>query len=704
MGVAVYDVHSVRTRACECAFGYGLPCFKLLEKRAALMGAVDSHECRTGAAELQKIAEDCRRMIAGQRSLMIRTRTAVLCSLSLSSMLLMASGADGQDAKPAPGFALDRYNPAERGSEWFVVDSLDLRGHVRPAIGITLDYAHKPLAIYANADDADESVALVSGQLYAHFGGSLVLWDRVRVGLNVPLALLNSGKNGIAEGYSVTAPTGVAIGDVRLGADVRLLGVYGSPFTMTLGMQAFLPSGQPASFTGDGKIRLLPRLMAAGTVNSMFTYGAMLGVMYRANDTGFAGKETGTEFTFGASAGLRVLDGKLVFGPEFYGSTVVASAVEAPTPSKAPLELLMGAHYTAGQVRFGLGAGPGLTRGLGTPVVRVLGSIEWAPPADVDTDHDGILDPVDACLTIPGVPDPNPKKHGCPRDTDDDGIIDALDACVKVPGVPNPDPKKNGCPPDRDNDGILDAEDACPDVPGVKSANAMLNGCPVDEDVSVEVPVDRDKDGVLDWMDKCPDVPGLKEAPKGLSPEKKAKWEAEFIGCPPDIDDDKILNWDDACPKKPGQANKEDPAKHGCPVAFIDHCQIKLTRKVFFEVQKADFKTTPKEKKETNEVLNAVLKILKEHPEIKKLEVQGHASKTTDPKKWTPKDNKKLSDDRAAKVVAWLVEQGIDPSRLTPIGHGEDVPLEGYPTTPQFRDYHQRVEFHIKDCKEEPAK
>jgi len=123
---------------------------------------------------------------------MIRTRTGVLCSLGLSSMLLVASGADGQEATPAPGFALDRYNPAERGSEWFVVDSLDLRGHVRPAIGITFDYAHKPLAIFANADDANESVALVSGQLYAHFGGSLVLWDRVRVGLNVPFALLNS--------------------------------------------------------------------------------------------------------------------------------------------------------------------------------------------------------------------------------------------------------------------------------------------------------------------------------------------------------------------------------------------------------------------------------------------------------------------------------------------------------------------------------
>ena len=41
-----------------------------------------------------------------------------------------ASYAQGQ------GFALNRFDPAERGSDWFVLDSLDLRGHLRPAVGL----------------------------------------------------------------------------------------------------------------------------------------------------------------------------------------------------------------------------------------------------------------------------------------------------------------------------------------------------------------------------------------------------------------------------------------------------------------------------------------------------------------------------------------------------------------------------------------
>ena len=35
-----------------------------------------------------------------------------------------------------PGFLVDRFNPSERGSEWFALDTLDLRGALRPALGI----------------------------------------------------------------------------------------------------------------------------------------------------------------------------------------------------------------------------------------------------------------------------------------------------------------------------------------------------------------------------------------------------------------------------------------------------------------------------------------------------------------------------------------------------------------------------------------
>src|SRR4051794_29881070 len=84
------------------------------------------------------------------------------------------------------GFAIDRFEPAERGSQFFVVDNLDLRGNLRPALGAVFDYGYKPLVIYA--PNGDERSAIVRHQAWVHLGGSVVFADRLRLGLNVPLA------------------------------------------------------------------------------------------------------------------------------------------------------------------------------------------------------------------------------------------------------------------------------------------------------------------------------------------------------------------------------------------------------------------------------------------------------------------------------------------------------------------------------------
>ncbi len=143
-----------------------------------------------------------------------------------------------------------------------------------------------------------------------------------------------------------------------------------------------------------------------------------------------------------------------------------------------PLELIVGAHYkVSSDFRVGAGMGPGITKGLGTPKLRGLVSLEWAPAYEPerapigDRDGDGVLDTEDACLTVPGIRTGDPRTNGCPpkpvMDRDGDTVPDQEDACPDVAGLRSSDPKTNGCPPppDRDNDGIIDAADACPDQP-----------------------------------------------------------------------------------------------------------------------------------------------------------------------------------------------------------------------------------------------
>jgi outer membrane protein OmpA-like peptidoglycan-associated protein len=248
-------------------------------------------------------------------------------------------------------------------------------------------------------------------------------------------------------------------------------------------------------------------------------------------------------------------------------------------------------------------------------------------------------------------------------------VYDDEDACPDVPGVRTDDPKTNGCPerPDRDHDGVYDDEDACPDVPGVRTDDPKTNGCPP--------PSDRDGDGVLDSEDACPDVPGVRtDDPK-------------TNGCPPpkDSDGDGIMDDVDACPHEPGPADP-DPKKNGCPLAHIDveKHEIVILQQVKFAFDKDTILP------ESNEILEAVLKILNEHPEITMVHIEGHTDN-----KGSAKYNKGLSDRRSKSVMKWLVQHGVAPKRMTAKGFGLERPIDTNETD-AGRQNNRRVEFHIE--------
>jgi OmpA-OmpF porin, OOP family len=381
----------------------------------------------------------------------------------------------------AGGFAVDRFEPSERGSEWFALDSLAMRGHLTPALGVVADYGYKPLLL--RDQSGRELGQLVKHQLFFHLGGSVVLWNRLRVAANLPLSPAVRGK-GVPAAPQYRVNQGAALGDLRLSADARLFGKYRGPVTGALGASLWLPTGTRSAFAGDGKIRLSPHAVLAGDIG-MFAWSARLGFSYRARDESFAGAKLGSELLFGGAAGVRALAGKLLVGPELYGSTVVQGG--AFRKRGTPLEALLGAHYIhADAWRFGAGVGTGFTQGFGSPELRVVAAAEWVPQPKstprppADRDHDQVLDQDDACPNEPGSFSEDAGRSGCPlTDRDGDEILDRDDACPDQAGVRSADPAKNGCPPsDRDADRILDELDACPDAAGPASLDPAKNGCP----------------------------------------------------------------------------------------------------------------------------------------------------------------------------------------------------------------------------------
>jgi OmpA-OmpF porin, OOP family len=369
------------------------------------------------------------------------------------------------NAQAQAGYASNHFNPSERGSHWFALDSLDFRGNGRVALGVVNDYSYRSLIAWAN--DGTVGSSIVRNQYLAHLGAAITLEDRFRLGLSVPLQVFADGHTGTINGRVHRPAEDVAAGDVRFSADARIVGEHGDPATVAAGVQLFLPAGTPSAYTGDGKPRILPHVLFAGRMSS-FEYAANIGFMGRVRDEAFGFGYIGNAFVYGLSAGVRLADDKLLVGPELFGSTVVADG-RAFDKHTTPLEALLGVHYDVGEnIRLGAGVGTRVTGGYGAPVFRGLLSLEWVPgdakpeapppPKEEEKPDCPKVDPYPEPAQPPPPPPAAPPPPPDP-DRDHDGITNDFDACPDEAGKPDADPKKNGCPKAFLKDGAIKITD-----------------------------------------------------------------------------------------------------------------------------------------------------------------------------------------------------------------------------------------------------
>lgn len=204
---------------------------------------------------------------------------------------------------------------------------------------------------------------------------------------------------------------------------------------------------------------------------------------------------------------------------------------------------------------------------------------------------------------------------------------------------------------------------------------------------------------------------GLTEAPGsptvrslvtvGYSPEpKKLSTPRQPPSRFTDTDKDGILDEFDHCPSRAEDFdNVED--QDGCPEldppgAIKDHAPEPLTLEQVITLPapiEFEFDTAIMLPGAETYLLQVLL-VLKQHPEVTKLEIQGHTSS-----EGGPEYNLRLSNARATAVFNWLVERGIDRGRLVPHGYGLTQPIVPNDSEPN-RQRNRRVQFRLM---EQPA-
>lgn len=325
----------------------------------------------------------------------------------------------------AAGYAVSPFDPSSPGSDWYATESLDLRGSLRPQVGLLVDWAYAPLVVDG---ENGARIRVLTDQLTVHARSSLVVAHRLRFGVSSPLTIYQHGDS------PVSPEREHAPGDPRLDADARLFGHYGETVRGAAGLELFAPMGRRELFTGDGTFRIAPRVLLAGDAKA-FAWAAKVGFHYRPLDGTWAGRELGSQVTFALSAGVQVND-RFVIGPELLGAAVVTGA-DALDVRGVPIEALLGGKVRiANDWQVGSAIGGRLTDGDGGAKMRVLTVLEYAPDVCVDKDGDGICAYEDACPEADGPRTNRRKTNGCP---------------VPVPST-QPPPK----PPDPDRDTVRD--------------------------------------------------------------------------------------------------------------------------------------------------------------------------------------------------------------------------------------------------------
>ncbi len=590
-----------------------------------------------------------------------------------AAVLGWATGAWAQ-----PTGTLDLFGASETPEDDFHLSRPTDLGHLRFGAQVHLDYANDPLVYERELGNPDtESLRIVGDQLNLNVGLSLGIKNRLVVFAGLPVVMLMDGDSDADVMARGIAPAdGAGLGDVYLGARVRLYGEADDPVALGLQLTGTFPTaGSEQHYRGEDFLTLAPELLfevrpGAGA-RIVLNAGALVRRNTSASTSNLAFSD---ELTFGLGFAVPVWKDRdddvhhLDLHVQAYGSTFFNDFFRREA---TPFEAIGGLKYfhSSGLV-LGAAGGLGLVRGFGAPDARVIGMLGWASPAerprtDADSDGDGLLDSIDECPQAPEDADGFEDEDGCPDpDNDADGIEDQGDMCPNEPETVNNWEEEDGCPdevPDTDGDGLLDNVDACPDQAEDVDGFEDDNGCP---------DVDNDGDGVLDEVDGCP----MEAGP------------VENRGCPDaDRDGDTVVDRLDNCPDEAGS-----PENHGCrerQQVVIQQGRLEILDKVYFRTNRA--RIQPR----SHALLLNVAQVLNNHPEITRVRVEGHTDA-----RGRREYNLRLSQQRAEAVVDFLVRRGgVARERLEARGFGPDRPIVPNASTREEHAQNRRVEFNIVD-------
>ncbi|MGI6369983.1 MAG: OmpA family protein [Ignavibacteria bacterium] len=308
-------------------------------------------------------------------------------------------------------------------------------------------------------------------------------------------------------------------------------------------------------------------------------------------------------------------------------------------------------------------------------------------PLNHDTDGDGVTDgdEVNIYKTNPLVADTDGdgindydeifkyKTNPLLEDTDQDGIND-YDEIFKY--------KTDPLNKDTDDDGLSDGDEInkykTDPLNKDTDGDGLSDGDEINKYKTDPLNKDTDNDGLTDGEE----VNIYKTNPLDPDTDKDKLTDGHEVNVTktnpldPDTDKDAIIDGEDDCPLTPGVVSDE-PGKNGCPAVVKVGTKMDFPD-ILFVVGKAEFNF---EEPATALNLAKLLQYVNQCDSLQ-VKIEGHSSSEGNAKR-----NQTLSEQRAKKVIEWLLMQGVLPSKIVGgVGYGSSQPKVQEPTKKEARN------------------
>lgn len=568
----------------------------------------------------------------------------------LMMILAMFASAQSNDAGK-PDLSSQVFRPSLDGDRMLWANESMMRANGSTTAKAALHYAWKPFVTRDDAGTADRIVSdlFQASVMLGHTRGP------VRLGVDVPLYIRAMGSGG----------TGTGLGDITPDLKVRLRD--GSQGGVGLGLVGRLPLPTTTidAPVGNRNLGYEVEGIVDGEVGKTLLV-ANLGLRgIPTVDLGDSKWDDALALRLGASHAITEKTGLSVEGQGLLGLT-------GPAALTTPVEL-MAAGYSrlSNDLVLRLGLGAGLTRAVGSPGARALVGIGYEPGvsgnAAKDTDGDGVVDRKDDCPDTAEDVDMYLDDDGCPDPTKVtvklvDGAGNPVDSSVIVAGksvmsggsveLPSgmadikgkitgykPVSQQATIPGGELHEIVVSLEDAVVTGPlMVKAVDADGNPVP---DATFTLKGDTEESGPAGQTVQVPvgDYKLVAQAP-GYRPAKRKVTVAQGETVEVELE--------------------MSPAK-----VVIEGERIDLRDSVYFNTGKDSIKPV------SFGLLDEVVETLLDHPELTKIRIEGHTDS-----RGSASSNLALSKRRAASVMRYLIDKGVEAERLESEGFGETKPLK----------------------------